>query len=302
MVLRLKIDTKGNLLIAGTYSGHSISRCRLTSTGRLLTSQLLRRRTQTSLSEIPQQQTPTYSAFLLHQASMQMEPQLLTPLLLLHLLILLSIALHKFSEDPDDINGPLHAGKEADDEHLSSAVTKNKLHRKGMTVYAGLRSPEDAPTSHDGRQHVHMPAYTSTSIDPHTANDFSRRQKQDGTPTSHKYWHRDDDHDGEHAHEQHEKFDPNNPDHVRTASANHAKNGGKWITYRHMASIQLPERSRGLYLGHHSSNPSESEYVLHKGAKIAFDPKKMKIDHDNHKVIHHGKLTHDGVEKTRHHD
>jgi hypothetical protein len=211
-------------------------------------------------------------------------------------------ALHKFSEDPDDINGPLHAGKEADDEHLSSAVTKNKLHRKGMTVYAGLRSPEDAPTSHDGRQHVHMPAYTSTSIDPHTANDFSRRQKQDGTPTSHKYWHRDDDHDGEHAHEQHEKFDPNNPDHVRTASANHAKNGGKWITYRHMASIQLPERSRGLYLGHHSSNPSESEYVLHKGAKIAFDPKKMKIDHDNHKVIHHGKLTHDGVEKTRHHD
>ena len=227
--------------------------------------------------------------------------------------------IREYTEDSDGVNAPLHKGEEANDEHLSSAIKQNKLHRH-VTVYSGMRSPEDHPKSPDGKRHVHLPAYTSTSINPRSAKSFSVSTKQDGTPSSHVYWHRDPDHEGEHAHEQHEKFDPKNPKHVQSKAdakdmlephddtskakgrARSLASGGKWVRYRHMGAIKAPKGTRSLYMGNNNefTDHGESELVLHKNAKVAFH--KHEVDHDSKSVIWHGKVTHDGVEKTRHHD
>jgi hypothetical protein len=233
-----------------------------------------------------------------------------------------------------EVNGNLFKGKphNADhafiDNHLSSAI-KKRTAPKNMTVFSGMRSPENLPV-HKGSGHIliHNPAYTSTTVSAATGKDFGGQKTQEGTASKHTYWSTDshwgNPPTGKSKYKPQTQFNPNKhkawkspekgatfmepvhkdmPSHV-TVSGNHGSwsnqnQGGHWKVYKHVVQVHVPKGSHGIYTGANSEYDNEKEYILHKDAKIAVHPT-PEIDHENKVVKWKGKLVHDGIKPTRH--
>lgn len=175
------------------------------------------------------------------------------------------------------------------DRDLSDAISTSKSPRN-FHAFAGIRSPEALPRSHDGRIHMKSPAYSSTSLNPSIAKDFGSRVKHDGTSSEHIY---DED---------------RKPATQEKDEQGHTVNASGTKAYKHIARIHIPKDSHGLYVHPHSSISvagdkdtvlGEHEYLLHKGSRVSFHPK-PKVDHDTKTIIWHGRLEHDGLAPTRH--
>ena len=220
------------------------------------------------------------------------------------------------------------------DEHLSSAIRRSTTHRS-MHVYSGMRSIEDHPDSEDGHKHVHLPAYTSTSLSHEIAGDFGSQKKSDGKPSRHTYF-------ATHMLfkalnkkapgkvKEGEKYDPKNPDHKEVhdsktetlagdtsgtkpgkmdrQQAHYRTHGGSFEGYRHISRIHVPRGSHGLYTGNQDDRKNkrgtnltthdEHELILHHGAKVRFKSEPT-VDHESKTVMWHGQLVHDGVKQVR---
>lgn len=198
-------------------------------------------------------------------------------------------ALENYTNDSEDHNNSSYESEHHEDhEHLDSAIRKYKAPRN-MHVFSGLSEPSNVGSG--THFHAHLPAYTSTSLSPRTADLFSKK-KDDG---EHRYRFRKG---------VSEKFNPGNEE--------HQKNESDFVPYSHMAKIHIPEGSHGMTThglngenGENDENDendetgSEHEYLLHRNSQVRFKSTPT-LDHATRRVIWHGKLMHDGVKPTRH--
>jgi hypothetical protein len=159
--------------------------------------------------------------------------------------------------------------------HLDEAV---KAHRtpEDFHVYSGLgfhpehkmyRSSDDKPY-----MNLHMPAYTSTSIDHTVASRFTSRR------VNSPY------------------FYPKNPSVVDRFQ--HKDHG-------HILKIHVPQGSHGLFIHGYDKEWPQKEFVLPRDSKLHIHKTptigqiKWRAEPENVHVWH-AKLVHDGVEDTRH--
>lgn len=201
-----------------------------------------------------------------------------------------------------EVNTTLFEGKNHDDvtqeidDNLSKALRKTKA-RRDHVVYSGMRSPENLKqNSSTGRIHMRHPAYLSASHDFENALNFAGKKTQDGKYSEHIYFHpsnlpRDESKTPvKYSKEKHGPFYKGVVD----------GQSGNWYRYSHVLAIHAPEGSHGCHLSHISHWPEENEYLIHKNAQIHIHPEPT-IDHEKGHVIWHGKLVHDGIEKTSYH-
>jgi hypothetical protein len=97
--------------------------------------------------------------------------------------------LHRYSDDSNDLNKTLyrdhrygrtserHIG-EHDTKGLDAAVNRNKL-KQDLHVYSGVGFHPGHLSARHPDNHLHMAAYTSTSIDKHTAMEFASMHDDD---------------------------------------------------------------------------------------------------------------------------
>ena len=179
--------------------------------------------------------------------------------------------------------------------HLSDAISKSRVHRN-FHVFSGMRSPEDYEPHSDNHIHIKNPDFTSASLNPLRASSFAKKSKwskkenmsNDIGFTNYSY------------NEKQKKYNKNQKkyDYSNTENGNH-NNSGYFVHYSHVAKIHVPKGAHGLYVEPITINAGEKEYIFHPGATFKFK-KTPTIDHENKRVIWHGKLTHDGIEPTRH--
>ena len=136
-----------------------------------------------------------------------------------------------------NLNRYLH--RKHDDETTPDRYPEHELHAKMMDkavkthtapedfhVYSGLRKSPEHNLPKDGN--VHMPAYTSTSLDKRTARHFARA---------------DD-------------------------NSTHWDGSKSFTPPKHILKIHVPKGHHGAYVDHHSENPGEQEYILPRDTKL----------------------------------
>lgn len=180
----------------------------------------------------------------------------------------------------------------SDDEYHQKASTYPEVHKlisdlhnvttkhtttEDMHVYSGTSFHPDRYKNDDNSSiKVHMPTFTSTSLDPTIGQAFSRPDKaHHGLETN----------DGK-------------PDYYWRVSE----------LPRHVLKIHVPAGSHGVYVGSMAAQKyrNEKEFLLPKDSKIHIDPTPTEIKSIGpfqHPVTHyvwHAKLVHDGVQPTRH--
>lgn len=165
------------------------------------------------------------------------------------------------------------------------SVIKNHRLPMDIHVHSGIGfDPAHIGIQHNNFHIVHLPAFTSTSIDPVVGFRFAKAaehvdensQKATGKPRSQHFFSQGSDH-----------------------------------TIRHMVSVHVPKGSHTFYMEPFSAYPDEHEVLFSPGAKIAVHKTPVimrehfhnqgtgeKIEYQTH--IFHGVLLHDGIAPTRH--
>ncbi len=148
---------------------------------------------------------------------------------------------------------------------MSDAIKSNKTPKK-LTVYTGLGHRRASDVIHNaGKAHIHLKAFTSTSLSKETAKTFTSSVKANGD------------------------------------NGYGARGHGY---YRHILKLTVPKGSHAAYVDKHSeitrgSGTSEHEVTLHPGARVHV-PKAGKPEKGSDYIIHHGTLVHDGIKPTDH--
>lgn len=161
-----------------------------------------------------------------------------------------------------------------------SVACKRYQTPKDMVVQTGVsRSPERSINKDKPSDHIrfHLPAYTSTSINPEIAHGFSKV-----------------DHQHPHYHVNVGKDEYGSSVYKKVSPEENEKLGYYAEGYKHVVNIHIPKGAHGLYLGDHSECSHEQEFMLHKNAKVKVDPAPT-YDHGSKVVNWHGTLVHDGV-------
>lgn len=171
-------------------------------------------------------------------------------------------SLSEYSDCSRSINGALHrqhlghtAPRNPVHEHIKNLTDTLNNHKTGedMSVYTGLpNSPAKHFKDHTKPQHVHLPAFTSTSTSLQQAKGFAEQSK--------------DAHDHKH--------------------------GLENKLHRHVLKIDVPKGSSAMSLRKHSFVPKENEILLNRGHEIEIHPKPTVVEHMLHgtHVIWHAKL------------
>lgn len=174
-----------------------------------------------------------------------------------------------------DVNDHLRNGGKLEDhkdaQDLSDAL---KVHKSphDMHLFTGIK--ED-PRKHMTRAHeeqgyipLHMPAFTSTSLNSSIASSFA---EHDEVPYQH---------------------DPM-PKHKRKATL-------PFNREKHVVVIHAPKGIHGGYVEHHSDSKGEMEFILHPGAKVHLETKPR--SQKNGVNYWYGHLSYDGVNDERNRD
>jgi hypothetical protein len=184
-----------------------------------------------------------------------------------------SIIQHYTANGYFDINDHLRHGGAIEDHKdahdLSRALTKYRSPMK-LHLFTGIKEdPRKIMTpEHElqGHMPLHLPAFTSTSLNPDTARGFA---EHDEVPYHHdpmpKY-----------------KRKPNLP----------------FNREKHVVVIHAPKGIHGAYIEPYSDSKGEHEFILHAGAKLHLHTKpQTQRDGTNY---WHAKLVHSGIEELKH--
>lgn len=165
-----------------------------------------------------------------------------------------------------ELGTPMPLAHEEKSTNISEAIKNIGPHLDhDMHVYSGIgfdpaSMPRDQTT---GNYHIHLPAFTSTSVSPGVAQDFAKPSKQDTSdPASIPAYHY-------------------NLVKIHVPEGSHG--------------VPLGVHNAGI--------SDEHEFLLHKDAKIHVHPEPtIHSNPDSHAIykIWHAKLVHDGVAPTRH--
>lgn len=146
-------------------------------------------------------------------------------------------AIKKYTFDSGPLNKHLFSihksGKPLSPRHaplvrdMDSAMSRNKLH-KPLTVFSGTHFDPNEEASKNSSRHVHLPAYTSTSLDAPTARVFAVT-------------------------------------HLPYTGRN-VRSGEKGV--KHVLRIHLPEGHHGFYIGQHSSSGQEHEFIMPRNTRL----------------------------------
>lgn len=119
---------------------------------------------------------------------------------------------------------------------------------KDLTLYHGVHHSTISALHNSDHDMVHMPAYTSTSLNPQTAKTFAYNHSKT----------------------------------VRDFSTGKAKSVG------HILRIKYPQGSHGAYIAHHSDQPNEREFIIPRGVtmKINKDPALSFHDQETNTTFH----------------
>lgn len=212
----------------------------------------------------------------------------------------------KYTNGSYDINHSLIADHNHTSDHikgLCKTLKKVKLNQD-ITVHTGSGfSPERYKTSdQQDHIHVHLPAFTSTSISHGTARGFAKMDKDHPTIFMHDYSEgyskpkitklegedlpKENEHDSFYEREQHSNR-------IKAKYGEHVS----VHRYGHVVTMHVPRGTHGVYVGDHPKftvHESEYEFLLHKGsyAKLHAQPE---YDHKNKIVQWKGQLVHDGA-------
>ena len=111
---------------------------------------------------------------------------------------------------------------------MDSALNRHKLH-KPLTVFSGTKFDPNEEASKNSSRHVHLPAYTSTSLNAPTARVFAET-------------------------------------HVPYKGRNRRTGDPKSV--QHVLRIHLPEGHHGFYIGQHSSSGQEHEFIMPRNTRL----------------------------------
>jgi hypothetical protein len=186
------------------------------------------------------------------------------------------------------------------DTAMSNALQRHQT-PKDLHVYTGMMRNPERYKKVKGVKPAHLPAYTSTSTKQDVAMSFAKRHEGESVhvykynPAS-LHTHRNGSDIVPNAREHHRTIgNPNSTSEERMQAA-HALVGS--TAYKHIMHIHVPEGSHGAYVSHMSDHPHETEFILHKNARLHIHPSPT-IDHRNQAVIWHAKMVHDGIKPTR---
>lgn len=159
-------------------------------------------------------------------------------------------------------------------DQFQSVVSSHRAPRD-FHVYSGSRiSPAEHNDPTKSHIKVHLPAFTSTSLNPKVAGKFARLSNHDSDAWTNAY-------------------KANEPiSHIRA----------------NLFKIHVPAGSRGMYVAKYSGIAAEKEFIIPHGAKLHIhpepEPREIEISPGNERSVNvwHAKLVHDGTEPTRHAD
>ena len=234
-------------------------------------------------------------------------------------------------EDPATQEHPAYNRLREFDHQLSSAL-KVRTTPHDLHVYTGTKHNLDPKAKETVK--LHLPAYTSTSIEHSTAYNFALSKVNEPHQTSSEVPHHIQQmyHAGKEAHlkcyeiAKNTRNPHNDPaytaakkelDHHQSnldkAMKEHYDRHGEKISLnskhnpisKHTIKIHVPKGSHGAYIEHMTANEFEHEFVLHKGAKVHLKPHPktyIEAHVGNSTTLYHhvweGHLVHDGVKET----
>jgi hypothetical protein len=192
----------------------------------------------------------------------------------------------------DQINAHSFNKKE---KRLQAALQKHKT-PEDITVTTGMRvSPEHQLPEfrkERGKSLVVLPAFTSTSLEYHTAYGFTR---PDPWNSNHIY------HQGTPLSREDREFYRKHASSYDSTSAYNSEKEVNGEAYSHILHIHIPKGSHGAYIPKHSSYSHEKEFLMHNDAVLKLNHTPQ-INHKRKRVHWHAHLVHDGVNFTKHWD